>query len=1124
MSSEAKVLRMVVASPGDVQAERDLVAAVVDQVNHGVAKERGIILQVSRWEKDSFPGFHAQGPQGLIDSILQIPDCDIFIGIFWKRFGTAVTDAQSGTEHEYKLAYEAWKQRGQPQIFFYFNQKPYSPKSREETDQWGMVLDFQMSFPKEGLWWPYKGKQNFAALLRDHLENYLRSQFPLGGGTVAVSGSAHSGALPARPESAAAPVAQQRVLDAALAKHVPVGRATELLAMIRTVQSGGLKAIVEADVTYSVDKEDIRSKPFRVEFPVDAAGAIRAADVVIKVEAPDFRVDSPAQALQVPPEGDSEVVNFLLTALRPGELIVNLQVYQGEVYRGARLVKTQAEVTDKEISAMKVVVSMPMEVAVGLPPTLMFSGLRAGAIGPDAKIERLEGLPAPPPPSATAPRPAALPHEGAVHPPPAKSSGSFIHNVAAPLPDLLKPGADPPATAAGPAPPMPLAPAPLPPGGGGQPMEREWPTHEASRQESVPPPTYTGPAIHQLPPPPRDFVGRGNELLALEAATQEGGATLTGLRGMGGVGKTALALKLAQQLTPRYPDAQIFLDLRGASEKPLTAGEALAFVLRGFDPEARLPESEAELAARYRSTLHGKRALLLMDNARDAAQVEPLLPPAGSALIVTSRNYLEVPGLGTNDLGTLPPDDARSLLQTIAPRIGTEAVRLAKLCGYLPLALRSVASNLAKRVNISPQEYAQRLAAGGEKIGPVDASLGLSYDLLGGELQKLFRMLSVFPDSFDLPAAAAVWELAPAQAETALGDLIGYSLLEWNAEQGRCRLHDLVRKFAGQKLTADERGHALPRHAQYYLEVLHSADDLYLEGGDAIKLGLCLYDLEAGNIKAGQAWAAENTSSDKEAAHICSDYPNSGAYCLSLRLHPRERIKWLEAALSAARSSGDRKAMGAHLGNLGNAYSNLGMTKYAIKHYEQHLALARDMGDRHGEGQALGNLGNAYAHLGETHRAVKYNEQRLVIARETTDRRGEGVALGNLGNAYYALGQIQIAIEYQERALAIAREIADRRREGQALGSLGNAYADLGETLKAIGYFEQHLAIAREIGDRRGEGTTCWNMSLALDGLGDRDQAIAHAVAALRIYEEMEDPNAEVVRKQLENWTKEMPR
>ncbi len=171
---QPRTLRVVVASPGDVQAERDVLPSVFEEVNRNVA-DRGFNLVLTRWETDTHPGFHAEGPQGLIDPILKITDCDLLIGIFWKRFGTPTADGKTGTEHEFSLAHEAWQEKGSPQIFVYFNLKPYTPKSKAETEQWGQVIEFKNRFPKEGLWWPYKGKVQFEKLVRNHLMNYIRS-------------------------------------------------------------------------------------------------------------------------------------------------------------------------------------------------------------------------------------------------------------------------------------------------------------------------------------------------------------------------------------------------------------------------------------------------------------------------------------------------------------------------------------------------------------------------------------------------------------------------------------------------------------------------------------------------------------------------------------------------------------------------------------------------------------------------------------------------------------------------------------------------------------------------------------------------------------------------------------
>jgi tetratricopeptide (TPR) repeat protein len=685
----------------------------------------------------------------------------------------------------------------------------------------------------------------------------------------------------------------------------------------------------------------------------------------------------------------------------------------------------------------------------------------------------------------------------------------------------------------------------------------------------------TGPAVlpqaipfsplHQLRPPPRDFVGRQEEIEELVTSMAVCGATVSLLQGQGGVGKTALALKVADRLKLNFPDAQISMDLLGVSNKPLTPSEAMAYVIRSFQPERKLPENEQELAGTYQSVLHGKRVLLLMDNASDAAQVKLLIPPVGCVLLVTSRLHFVLDDVQVKNLETLPPDKAEELLLKIAPRIGGEAQGIARLCGYLPQALRLAATALAERVNMVPLDYWQRLAdeqnrpkllaAGNESV---EASISLSYGLLDAEAQKRWRMLGVFPESFDGAAAAAVWGAEKNSAEDTLGMLTQYSMLEWDAKRSRYRLHDLMRDFARQKLAAEERYEASLRHAQHYLEVLRNANVLYLKGGDSLMSGLVLFDLERGNIEAGQLWARDRAVASPEAAHLCSSFPFDGWYCLDLRQTPRARVRWLEPALAAARLLKDRKAEGWHLGGLGNAYKSLDEYRRAIEYYEQQLLVVREIGDRQGEGSALGGLGTVYYLLGEYRRAIEHCDQWLKIAREVDDRRGEGAAQGGLGNAYYSLGEYHRATEYYDQWLKIAGEIGDRKGEGSAQGGLGNTYLGLGEYRRAIEYYEQSLPIAREIGDRRGEGNALgslggayyrlgeyrsafeyydqwlkiaveigdrfgeslalFNMSVTIDQLGDRNEAIKLAEASLKIKEKIEDPFAPNVRKKLEEW------
>ena len=322
---------------------------------------------------------------------------------------------------------------------------------------------------------------------------------------------------------------------------------------------------------------------------------------------------------------------------------------------------------------------------------------------------------------------------------------------------------------------------------------------------------HGGAGPHQLPPAPADFTGREAELQDLLRTVRTGGAVISAaMRGMGGVGKTALALKLAALLADDYPDAQFYLDLRGASEQgPLTPSEAMAHVLRGYDPtSAELPTRQEDLAALYRSKLSGQRALLLMDNARDAAQVTPLVPPVGCLLLVTTRQRFALPGLVSRDVDVFPPEDAIKLLLSIARRIGSQAAELAELCGYLGLALRVTGSALATRRNLSPVEYVRLLGETKEHLDLVDpttglsvtASVRLSYDLLQPELQKRWRMLAVFPATFETTAVAAVWSTAERSAKATLSSLLEYSLVEWNETTDRYRLHDLVRQVANERL------------------------------------------------------------------------------------------------------------------------------------------------------------------------------------------------------------------------------------------------------------------------------------------------------------------------------------
>jgi tetratricopeptide (TPR) repeat protein len=629
------------------------------------------------------------------------------------------------------------------------------------------------------------------------------------------------------------------------------------------------------------------------------------------------------------------------------------------------------------------------------------------------------------------------------------------------------------------------------------------------------PVTYT--ALHQLPWPSADFVGRKKEIKELLKA-HKSGITILGLQGLGGIGKTALALKLAEQLTTSYPDAQFYLDLKGVSKEPLSSAQAMAHIIYSHHPEAKLPDDESHLRAIYYSLLEGKKAILLMDNAANAEQIKPLIPPAGSIMLVTSRNHFTLSGYFIKDLDALEPNDAKQLLLKIAPRIDRYAEKIAELCDYLPLALEVAASAMYKAVNLTPEEYIQRLSKTAKRLELIEASLSLSYDLLGEDLQKLLSALSAFPDSFDDNAVASLWELNAEEAQDRLAELISYSLLEWNQSTHRYHLQNMVRLFTSSRLSEHRHLLAYRAHAIYYEMVLSKTKELYLKGGAEIFEGLNLFDLERSNIEAGQSWASSLLGEDETATHLCMCYYFAGVHILNLRLHPREKIKWLIVTLNAACLLNDRKNEAHALGSLGLAYESLGEIDKAVEFYEKVLLIFRELGDRPGEGLTLSNLGSAYAKLKELRKAIVFQEQYLAIARELSDRRGEGHALGKLGLAYAKLREHRKAIEFYEQRLEIAHELGDRQGEGSGLGNLGLAYFAIGEVNRAIEFYEKRLEIARELGDQQGEGMALWNFALAYNRLGDRTEAISFAEMALVIYEQVGSPSTSKVRSALLKW------
>jgi tetratricopeptide (TPR) repeat protein len=702
--------------------------------------------------------------------------------------------------------------------------------------------------------------------------------------------------------------------------------------------------------------------------------------------------------------------------------------------------------------------------------------------------------------------------------------------------------------------------------------------------------------LRQLPADLPDFTGRKPEvdkLLRLFLGGS-GQAAISALGGMGGVGKTALAVHVAHKLAEHYPEAQIVVDLAGTSEAPLSPEVAMARVIAAFEPQARLPESREDIVSLYRSVLAGRQALLLLDNAASGAQVKDLLPQPPVAAIVTSRRTITLPGLTALNLDVLSTDEARDLLRTILRErtvSDQEITAIARWCGRLPLALRTAGSFLANHPDWGVGEYLNALAHEKERLRrlrhedlEVEAVLGLSAALLARENPEWagrWQMLTVYPGSFDRAGAATVWQVDEAEARDTLGELLAQSLVLYDADEGRYRLHDLMRLVARNAFgygggTSDAEADlkrledAAAWHAFHYYKILDNARVLYLKGGESLANGLRLFDREWDNIRTGQAWAADHAEADENAAELCCAYGHKGSFFLLLRTTTKESMFWFKAALNAAEhlktsritenahvslllsmgnalyfsgqtdepieyyekglaivtESGDLPNQGAFIGNLGNCYSDLGDEKKAIEYFQRHIAIARECKDRKGEGSALGNVGVTYLKLGEYKKAKENVVEAISIFREAGDRKGEGEALRNLGRAKEALGESQQAIELYEQALAIAREIGHKQLEKNVLGELGNAYFLLKEYRQAMECYEQILAMAREIGDRKAEGTALGSLGNVYNMIGEYRIALQFYGQDLLIAREIGDrqgvgtvlANISLVLASLEEW------
>ncbi|MFI6094846.1 tetratricopeptide repeat protein [Lentzea sp. NPDC051213] len=618
-------------------------------------------------------------------------------------------------------------------------------------------------------------------------------------------------------------------------------------------------------------------------------------------------------------------------------------------------------------------------------------------------------------------------------------------------------------------------------------------------------PEQTGP-VHALPHDVLDFTGRDEELARLLGSVGDpSGSTMViaAIDGMAGVGKTALAVHAAHRLAARYPDVQLFIDLHAhtADRQPTDTAAALSTLLRSVGVASeRIPPGLDERAGLWRSTLAGRKALVVFDNVASAAQVRPLLPGGtGCLALITSRRRLtDLESARTLSLDVLPHLQAVALFTRVLgdERHDPEAVgEVVGLCGHLPLAIRIAAARLRSRPVWTVAHLAGRLRAGLSELATGDRSvataLQLSYRQLTEAQQRLFRLLGLHPGAdFDGWSAAALTAAGVAETERTLEELVDLHLLH-QPEPGRYRMHDLLRMFAvelaAENDSTDCRQDAQTRLHDRYLSTAARAVDIVAPGDDHVRTPADLPGPVLSGYPEAMAWLErerENLVATATSGSHTGELSTTLLRYLDLRGYHDDALALHSHAYATVRGSGAVEAECQALGNLGTAYERLGRYDEAEKRHRNALDLARAAGALPLEGRTHNNLANVYLFVADHHNALTHYRQALDIAVRTGNRIGQCRSANNLGIVHERLGQYEEAIVQHTEALTVAEQIDDVAGRGYALHSLGFVYRRLGRADEALSHFQQAVDIAAKTGNRSLEGYTTLGLGLLLADLG----------------------------------------
>ena len=664
----------------------------------------------------------------------------------------------------------------------------------------------------------------------------------------------------------------------------------------------------------------------------------------------------------------------------------------------------------------------------------------------------------------------------------------------------------------------------------------------------------------QLPAGSAHFVGRSAELsqlnASLAATCRSGGAVvICAIDGIAGIGKTTLAVHWAHQVTDQFPGGQLYVNLRGfdPGRMPTEPAEALRGFLEALGlPPDRFPRDLDARAALYRTMLAGRQVLVVLDNARDATQVRPLLPGSARCLVVVTSRY-RLTSLFTHEgahqlaLDRLNAQESRALL---AERLGAgrviaepdAAAELIESCEGLPLALAIAAARAASHPGFPLAGLAAELRReptrldaldGGEPQASLRAMLSWSVDALSPPVAAVFGLLGLAPGpDISLPAAASMIAQPAGRALVMLRELENAHLLTEHT-LGRYRMHDLVRLYAAEHA---ERAHpqpscqaALRRLTGFYTHTAHGGDLLLAPHRPPLT---GLIDAVPGcqpqpltELKQAQEWFASEhaclLAAQKLAASQGWDHVVWQLAWGLTTFHRRQgrlydQVATWRAGLDAARNSGDRAAqMQAHT-YFGEACALAERHEEALHHFRQGLALAEDYGDLRSQAHAHSALTELWEHQGDDQRALAHATHALALYQDLDDPVMQARMGGDVGWYHARLGNYEQARDHCHAALILHRRHRDREAVAATLDSLGYIAHHAGHPAQALRYYREALDIFRGLGDTYREAEILSCLAQAHAALGERSQARDAWRQALELYESQQRPaDAERIRHHL---------